>query len=82
MMTREQRKERTRIRCSGCENFWTGLRACHCAGCHRTFSGLTAFDRHRGRRCVDPFEAGLVLVEKDGWDCWAKPGTWEDRPQR
>lgn len=30
-----------------CGATWTGQRMCHCAACHRTFSGLTTFDDHR-----------------------------------
>lgn len=43
-----------------CEARWTGLRTCHCATCHETFSGLGAFDAHRygsfsdsGARTID-----------------------------
>lgn len=94
-MTREQRaahnRERNKIRCNGCTSWWTGLSACHCAGCHRTFSSISAFDKHRDgshvkgtRHCVDPAtlrskktgEALLVLVDK-GWACWSVPGTYD-----
>jgi hypothetical protein len=39
--------------------FGTGLKACHCAACHRTFTSVEAFDRHRqgdydARSCLDP----------------------------
>lgn len=30
-----------------CGATWTGQQKCHCAACHRTFSGLTTFDKHR-----------------------------------
>jgi len=33
--------------CNGCVNRWGGHGTCHCAKCHRTFTGLTAFDKHR-----------------------------------
>ena len=97
-MTTEQRaawnRERAKIHCSGCPHWWTGLRACHCASCHRSFSGLTSFDKHRDgshvkatRHCVNPAtlftedgESMLVLTQKNGWDCWSQPGSWEDRP--
>jgi hypothetical protein len=54
--------------CSTCETNWhpQGSQACHCAGCHRTFSSLRAFDTHRRdagdrRECVDP--AGVLTKE-------------------
>lgn len=39
-----------------CGSVWSNSRYCHCAGCHRTFGGLTAFDMHRrsGAGCVNP----------------------------
>lgn len=45
--------------CGGCDATWTGTSICHCANCHRTFSGLGHFDAHRsqyGERgsCIDP----------------------------
>lgn len=47
----------------------------HCSVCHRTFSGMWAFDKHRrDGRCLDPAELGLV--ERDR--IWRRPGS--DRP--
>lgn len=40
----------------------------HCAadGCHRTFGGITGFDRHRrGGECLDP--AGLGMHPRPAW---------------
>jgi hypothetical protein len=38
-----------------------GLKICHCAACHETFSGPRAFDAHQGDAgCRKPDEAGLV----------------------
>jgi hypothetical protein len=57
--------------CSGCDNRWSGISRCHCAGCHRTFSGYVLFDGHRRDikgvgTCIDPagndklkFEGGI-----------------------
>ena len=49
------------ITCARCDNWWTGLQSCHCGACHRTFTGVYAFDIHRAgshakgmRHCVDP----------------------------
>jgi hypothetical protein len=64
-----------------CGTRWTGLNICHCAatGCHRTFTGITAFDKHRGGtkrgekagECSDPLNVGLVLNDRGQW---ANPG--------
>lgn len=59
-----------------CGQSWTGLRACHCAGCHQTFSGPYLFDGHRAPRgehgvCLDPAELpGFEF--RDGM--WHAPG--------
>jgi hypothetical protein len=47
--------------CGGCAARWTAVRTAHCAACHRTFAGLTGFDRHRPAAggCRDPRELGL-----------------------
>jgi hypothetical protein len=59
-----------------CGARWTGLSRAHCAGCHRTFSAVTAFDLHRrGGACLDPADAGLV--ERNGmWGQPGKVGAW------
>jgi hypothetical protein len=69
------------ITCGGCPTTWTGVGRCHCSGCHRTFSTVSAFDLHRrlsGRHgsCVDPAtlarQTGApVLVEHTG--VWTFP---------
>lgn len=60
--------------CGGCEATWGGMNTCHCAGCHRTFSGLTSFDKHRHyNKCVDPAERNLV-IGKRGY--WGSDGEW------
>lgn len=64
-----------------CGSWWTGTSRSHCAadGCHRTFSGETAADRHRqgrfgiDRRCVDPTTVGLVPVAKPYGVLWQNP---------
>lgn len=59
-----------------CGAWWTGLSTCHCAGCHVTFTGISAFDKHRVHgRCVDPVTIGLVPADRE-WIGWARPGTW------
>ena len=70
------------IKCNGCNNRWSGVTACHCAGCHRTFTSLAAFDIHRiGGQCNDPTtqldrsgDPRLVPVDKLYWSGWRLPG--------
>lgn len=48
--------------CGGCDARWTALTLAHCAACHLTFTGITAFDSHRrDGACRTPAEAGLIL---------------------
>lgn len=76
--TAPQRSQMRRqwVTCGGCSNRWTGNQRAHCAaaGCHRTFSSITSFDRHRSRRgehgsCLHPESVGLV--ERGG--VWGMP---------
>jgi hypothetical protein len=67
--------------CPHCHAWWTGLNTCHCTACHRTFTGITAFDKHRdgshaqdARYCKEPLTAGLVPAGRN-YSCWALPGT-------
>jgi hypothetical protein len=70
------------IQCLRCDGVWTGLSACHCSGCHRTFTGWRAFDIHRSAgRCHDPAtlfdhngEPRLVLITRQHWSGWGRPG--------
>lgn len=42
----------------------------HCAadGCHRTFGGITGFDRHRrGGECLDPAGLGMHPDRRGVW---------------
>lgn len=44
------------------------------AGCHETFGGITAFDRHRPGECLDPASIGLVVVRvSQGTQVWGSP---------
>ncbi len=75
--------------CAGCDARWGGFNTSHCSGCHRTFTGLTAFDKHRDgdhakstRRCLPPDLVGLVGAGRD-YPCWGFPGDpdrWADAP--
>lgn len=71
------------ISCGRCTAQWTGTSACHCSGCHQTFTCLSAFDRHRLRnQCEDPPTRNLARVHKRHWSGWGRPadnntGWWE-----
>lgn len=62
-----------------CGKEWSGTRACHCSGCHETFSGVDLFDRHRTLHgehgtCRHPSELRGVEL-RDG--VWARPAMDE-----
>jgi hypothetical protein len=51
--------------CGGCPARWSRTRIAHCGACHRTFSTVGNFDRHRSNRgkhgaCLDPVTVGMV----------------------
>lgn len=55
-------------RCGGCTTTWTGGGIAHCARCHRTFTTVANFDRHRaGGQCADPASRGLVRNGRGQW---------------
>ena len=57
-----------------CGEAWTGHDACHCAGCHHTFTGERAFAAHRIRgRCQAPESRGLVKIHRTHWTGWGWP---------
>lgn len=57
------------LTCGGCPSTWTGLSRAHCSACHLTFTGVSAFDRHRGAdgECLLPPNLGMVLREGGIW---------------
>lgn len=69
--------------CGKCGNAWGGLNTAHCSGCCSSFTGITAFDKHRdgshvkGRFCNTPQAAGLVDARR-AYSCWGYPndGSW------
>jgi len=66
------------IRHGTCGTWWTGANRSHCSNCHRTFSGLSAFDAHQrgwasGTPCPDPAERGLIAVPKKFGELWSWP---------
>lgn len=68
------------ICCTRCGARANGRAYAHCGarGCHRTFSSVSGFDRHRrDGQCVDPATVGLVEVTRSGWTRWQFPGPEE-----
>jgi hypothetical protein len=62
-----------------CGSRWAGKLTSHCGSCHRTFSGVGAFDRHRrGGVCLDPTGAGMALLSGRAYDAWGFPTTESD----
>ena len=59
-----------------------GRAECHCAACHLTFSGVSAFDLHQkldgGLACLPPSSRGLVRYDRHGRTVWGWPerGGW------
>ena len=65
-------------RCAGCDQTWTALNACHCGGCHETFSGIWLFDWHRTAigehgSCVEPRN---VVTGDDKPIMFFREGMW------
>ena len=63
-----------------CGATWGGRQACHCAGCHRSFTGESSFVRHRrDLQCVDPATArrkdGSPAFELNARGQWATAQT-------
>lgn len=61
----------TNVRCPRCDTRWRHRESIgHCAGCHRSFVGGSAFDRHQritdaGKsECLDP---ATLVRDTDGW---------------
>lgn len=68
--------------CLRCSARWNGTTTAHCAGCHATFTGPSAFDRHRvltgeHGRCRDAAALGLVDAGR-AYPCWRWPSD-DDR---
>jgi hypothetical protein len=63
-----------------CGARWSGYRTAHCAKCHVTFGGLTAFDQHRPGECLDPASIGLIVMRTSGTcEIWGSPMDEEAR---
>jgi hypothetical protein len=58
-----------------CKQWWTGNERSHASCCCRTFTSLTAFDRHRkGGHCNAPDTVGLIARQKPYGELWGLPG--------
>ena len=54
----------------------TPNRVCQCRSCGETFSGITAFDKHRkGSFCVEPADVGLEMSGTPTGTYWTKPSN-------
>jgi hypothetical protein len=68
--------------CSKCAVRWNGYDTAHCAACHETFTGISAFDAHRAglhgrkRYCLLPDYIGLVDANR-AYPCWGIPSAEE-----
>lgn len=61
------------IKCPRCPAEWSGMNTGHCATCHTTFTGITAFDAHRRNgQCLPPESAGLSLTKR-AYPCYGYP---------
>ena len=60
--------------CPRCDKRWNGTNTAHCGfGCHETFTGMTAFDKHqKSGKCREPLEAGLEPAGR-AYPCWTTP---------
>ena len=64
-----------------CGARWSGYATAHCASCHRTFTAVGNFDKHRTRAgCADPASLGMALSTRI-YDAWSlptevKPTAW------
>ena len=59
---------------SRCGARWSGATTSHCRACHKTFTGVEAFDAHKPvTGCLDPIEAGMVLAEGRAYEAWRMP---------
>lgn len=63
-----------------CGAWWTGYNRSHCAACHETFSGVTAFDAHHRNGHKHPSKvAGLIAIPRSYGRMWGPPHEADDR---
>lgn len=65
------------VRCTpDCKSPTPAQAHCAAAGCHRTFGGVTGFDKHRDNgACIDPATLGMTEIA----GVWRVPMTEEAR---
>ena len=64
----------------GCAPLRPASRICHCTSCHRTFTAVTSFEKHRrDSACIDPVTVGLELKASGRW---GRPGAEQADTQR
>lgn len=66
-----------------CGRKWTGMRECHCSGCHQQFKSEAAFNKHRPgkgpvRKCLTRPEMEAIGMH---WDTEKKSWTGEKMPE-
>jgi hypothetical protein len=75
--------------CGGCIYRWYGYLTCHCSACHRTFTGIHSFDKHRmNGKCVHPEHVldkhgqRMLALTNRRYPCWGaageKPNFWKE----
>nr|WP_296764137.1 hypothetical protein [Rhodococcus sp. (in: high G+C Gram-positive bacteria)] len=75
--------------CEKCGAIWGGANTCHCAGCHLTFVGITAFDKHRSNEysryphglCKSPADAGLEQAPDRAYPALTIAGKSEEEAE-
>ena len=65
----------TPFSCNECGRGWTGLKECHCASCHESFSTEANFDRHRVFRKTDDWNTRDCLSAVEMADLRTKSGV-------
>lgn len=84
-MTIEVQERTLQHGCGRCPKRWNGKKTAHCAGCHETFSGPSAFDQHRDAGVCNSARGmkvrGLALQQRAGYLVWGYAQTddrWND----
>lgn len=62
-----------------CNQTWTALNAAHCAVCHRTFSAVSLFDKHRK---VTPGECAIPEGTEFRNGMWRGPEMTDEEKAR
>ena len=69
------------VACAGCGQRWYGIDRAHCSTCHRTFTEVDLFDRHRVENgCRSPASVGMIKDPHVG--CLAATSVSRQTPSR